>query len=117
MGKTDGTTSIDAKTVTLPGGLNVALRDEIDAEKKEFVGGQFLRYTGILLWYDVKQTEGRIKLDDGYVLEEGVPNTLVVYEHELNCAGKRPWQNLKNINVEFGIVKGWKKKEFFAYNV
>merc|ERR1719375_2799128 len=43
---------VQAKQVSQPGGARVFIQDEADSEKKEFVGGQELRYTGTLKFYD-----------------------------------------------------------------
>merc|ERR1712187_5753 len=106
---------LNAKTVTLPGGGSIAIQDEQDA-KKEFVGGQHLRYSGILKWYDAGKKEGLVILDDGFAMDEKVPKKLPVPEHEINCGGKRPKGLKKDLEVEFGIVKNWKGKHL-CYNM
>jgi len=113
--KHNGRMELSAKHVTAPGGVEIAIQDELDA-KKEFVGGQHARYKGTLEWYDTGKKFGSVIMEAGVELEEAVPKKLQVEEHEVNCGGKRP-QGLKdNIEVEFGIVKNWKGKHL-CYNM
>lgn len=111
-----GRTTLRAKTVTLPGGKLVAVQDEVDAQKKQFVGGQMLRYTGKLKFYNPRQAFGYVVLDDGFQLEEAVPKELRVEESEVNAGGRRPQVWMENIDVEFGIVKN-KRGQYLAYNM
>jgi len=111
-----GRTTLRAKTVTGPGGKLVAVQDDLDAQRKQFVGGQMLRYTGKLKFYNPRQAFGYVVLDDGFQLEEGVPKELRVEEAEVNAGGKRPQVWMENIDVEFGIVKN-KRGQFLAYNM
>jgi len=105
--KTDGTvkTTLRAKHVTLPDGANIALQDEHDRTTKTFVGGQEIRYTGRLKWFDSKKGIGYVSLDEGYELPEPVQGDLLVETNEVNCGpGKKPWM-LDDLAVEFGIWK------------
>merc|ERR1719313_2911501 len=108
-------TSVRAKRVALPGGGAVAIQDQEDAEKKAFVGGQNLRYTGELKFYRARQGYGYVKMDPGFKTSEPVPEEIRVEEAEMNCGGKKPF-GLKEVKVEFGI---WKtpKGAFKAYNM
>jgi len=107
--------TLRANNVTLPGAAPISLQDEEDAEKKAFVGGQHLRYTGTLKFYYSDQGFGYITIDDGYQVPEDMPTELRVERAEVNAAGKQPMQ-MKNIQVEFGI---WKtdKNQYKAYNM
>mmetsp|Transcript_28191 Transcript_28191/g.49206 ORF Transcript_28191/g.49206 Transcript_28191/m.49206 type:complete len:321 (+) Transcript_28191:37-999(+) len=105
-----------AKTVTLPGGGMVALQDEIDAQKKTFVGGQMTRYTGVLKFYNARNKFGYVTIDDGYAMEETVAKEIRVEEPEVNCAGRPPRRYLENLAVEFGIWKN-SKGQHMVYNM
>jgi len=95
--------SLRAKTVTLPGGGSVHLQDEIDAAKKTFIGGQEIRYTGTLKFYNPRSGYGYITVDPGYMVEgSSVPSELRVERSEVNAGGKQP-QWMQNLAVEFGI--------------
>lgn len=111
-----GETKLRAKTVTCPGGEMVALQDEHDAEKKTFIGGQHLRYTGNLKFYDPNRAFGYVTLDDGFALDEPVSKELRVEEQEVNCCGKRPQKYLEKMPVEFGIWKNF-KGAYMVYNM
>jgi len=113
-----GVMTLQAVNVTLPGGAIIALQDAADAEKKEFVGGQNLRYTGKLKFYNPQGPDGGygyVDLDEGYLLPEGVPKSLRVEQSEVNAGGQTPVR-MDDISVEFGI---WKttKGSFKAYNM
>lgn len=110
----NGKTYVRAKNITLPGGANIALQDEIDAAKKTFVGGQHLRYTGTLQFF--KNGFGYITMDDGYALTEDVPKELKVEQAEFNSGTKEPFNIKKKVAVEFGIVKN-QKDQYRAYNM
>jgi len=112
----DGRITLRAKTVTLPGGSMVAVQDNLDAEKKTFIGGQNLRYTGQLKFYNPKQGFGYVTMDEGYQMEEEVRKELRVEEAEVSCGGKRPRRWLEGLSVEFGI---WKTKtgQHLVYNM
>merc|ERR1719436_2327481 len=114
--KDRGAETLRAKFVTMPGGANIAVQDEEDAKTKTFVGGQNLRYTGNLKWYDPKKSLGIVTLDEGYALDSDVPKELQVEEDEVNCGGKRPQVKMEKMAVEFGIYKN-KKGKYLAYNM
>jgi len=99
-----GKTKVRAKAVTLPGGLPVSIQDEADFEKKAFVGGQNVRFSGQLKYYSTKWKEGKVTLDDGYAIDAEVPKELRVEDAEVNCGGKQPF-GMKDVPVEFGIWK------------
>jgi len=109
-------TTLRAKGVTNVGGTPIAVQDEEDAEKKEFLESQSKRYTGTLKFYVPKQGYGYVKIDDGFSLDESVPKELRVEAQEVNCAGKRPTGVLENTAVEFGIVKD-RKGHCVVYNM
>lgn len=110
-----GGTTLRAKNVTQVGGGAVSVQDEIDGEKKEFVGGQDLRYTGTLKFYNPRIGFGYIAIDAGFQLEEGVGTELRVERSEVNAGGRQPsW--MSNIQVEFGIWKT-QKGAYKAYNM
>lgn len=112
--KTKGNT-VHAKEVTLPGGGMIAVQDQQDAEKKTFIGGQNLRYTGVLKFYNPTREFGYITMDDGYALSEPVPKDIRVEKSEINAGGRQP-AAMKELQVEFGI---WKtpKGVYKAYNM
>jgi len=113
--KATQTYQVRAKMVTLPGGGNIAVQDDLDAEKKTFVGGQHTRYTGMLKFYDAAQGFGYIKMDEGYALDEDVGKEVRVERAEVNAGGRQPI-NMKETQVEFGIWKT-KKDAYKAYNM
>jgi len=110
------TTSLRAKMVTNVGGAAIALQDQLDAEKKEFLGSQSQRYKGMLKFYVPKQGYGYVAIDEGLSLGEDAPKELRVEEPEVNCGGKRPTSFMENTPVEFGIVKN-KKGQYMVYNM
>jgi len=114
--KTPGKIYVRAKAVTLPGGARIAVQDEMDAEKKQFVGGQHLRYSGKLQWYSVQRDFGYVTMDDGFVMDEAVPKSIKVEVSEVNSGGKPIPTKMKDVQVEFGIVKT-RKGEFRCYNM
>lgn len=115
----NGQAALRAKTVTLPGGANVCVQDELDAQKKTFVGPQDSRYTGVLKFYNARAGYGYITVDSQFVGqgEEGnqVPTEVRVERAEVNAGGKQA-QWMQNLSVEFGI---WKtaRGDCKAYNV
>ncbi|CAE8651102.1 unnamed protein product, partial [Polarella glacialis] len=108
-------TTLRAKTVTMPGGALIALQNSVDAEKKSFVGGQDLRYTGKLKFYDPRAGFGYVSLDPGFTVEEGVPGDLRVERAEVNAGARQPIM-MDNMDVEFGI---WKTRRgaYKVYNM
>lgn len=113
--KRSGTWTLKSKAVSAPGGAFIAIQDELDAQHKQFVGGQHLRYTGQLQFFSVKRGFGWLAMDDGYALTEPVPKELRVDLPEVNAGGKQP-VGMKDIAVEFGIMKG-KRGDYKAYNM
>jgi len=107
--------TLKAKSVSLPGGAPVAVQDDLDAEQKTFIGGQHLRYTGQLQFFSPKRGFGWITLDDGFALSEPVPKELRVDVTEVNAGGRQA-PGMKDIAVEFGIMKT-KKGVFKGYNM
>jgi len=107
--------TISAKSVCLPGGARVAVQDALDADRT-FVGGQYLRYTGKLKFYNAKRGFGWIAIDDGYAYDrEGVPKEIRCERSEMNAGGAQAGYQ-KEVQVEFGI---WvtHREQFKAYNV
>jgi len=108
---------IRAKAVSLPGGKPIAIQDAFDAEKKTFVGGQHLRYTGVLEWYSVPRQFGYVKMDDGFDLGgEPVPNSVKVEMAEVNSGGEEIPTRMKDVPVEFSIWKT-QKGDYRVYNM
>lgn len=97
-----GLTTVRAKNVTLMGGTNIAMQDDVDAQEKTFVGGQHLRYTGTLKFFNPIKGFGYVTMDQGYDVDSSVPNDLRVETSEVNSGGKRPMP-MQNVAVEFGI--------------
>jgi len=112
--KTGGST-LRATNVTLVGGMSVALQDELDAGEKHFVGGQHLRYTGMLKFYSPRHQFGYIVMDQGYDVDASVPNEMRVDLEEVNAAGQQP-VHMQNIAVEFGIFQN-EKGQYKGYNM
>lgn len=107
-------TTLRAKFVTLVGGTNIAMQDDVDAEEKQFVGGQHLRYTGTLKFFNPYRGFGYVILDQGYDIDPSVPSDLKVELSEVNAGGKRPLP-MQNLAVEFGIWK--KQRTYLVYNM
>lgn len=110
-----GKTTVCAKAVTLPGGGAIEMQDDNDA-KKQFVGGQFLRYSGTLKFFLDKKGFGYVTIDEGYdYAGEDVPKEIRVELAEMNAGGKQP-AVMKDVQVEFGI---WKTEKgiYKAYNM
>lgn len=97
-------TTLRAKEVTLVGGTNIAMQDDVDAQTKTFVGGQHLRYTGTLKFFSPRHGFGYVVMDQGYDVDASVPSELRVETSEVNAGGKRPVP-MENLSVEFGIWK------------
>jgi len=108
---------VRAKNVSAPGGKPIAIQDQVDAEKKTFVGGQNLRYTGKLQWYCPFRAFGYVDMDEGFdTAGEKVPKNIRAEKAEVNSGGKDLPGKIKAIQVEFGIWKT-QKGEFRAYNM
>lgn len=107
--------TIRARNVTLVGGMNVAIQDDLDAQQKAFVGGQHLRYTGMLKFYSPRHGFGMVTIDQGYDVNPNVPNELRVETAEVNAGGTQPVR-MDDIAVEFGI---WKSQRgmYKVYNM
>jgi len=114
--KDKGVQTLRAKYVTMPGGAPVAVQDEADAKNKTFVGGQNLRYTGTLKFYDPQRAIGYVTMDDGFAVDADVPKELMVEEIEVNAGGKRPQVRMEKLAVEFGIYKT-KQGKHLVYNM
>lgn len=110
-----GVWTLKSRSVTMPGGVMIAVQDDLDAQQREFVGGQHLRYTGQLQFFSPKRGFGWLTMDDGYALTEPVPKELRVDLPEVNAGGRQP-PFIRDIPVEFGIVKT-KRGGFKAYNM
>jgi len=111
----NGKQTVVATNVTLPGGKPVEVQDEVDG-KRQYVGGQFLRYSGTLKFFKDKQGFGYVDIDDGFDYGgEKVPKSIRVETPEINSGGKAP-SFVKDIQVEFGIMKT-KAGDYKAYNM
>jgi len=100
--------------VSLPGGGNIAIQDDKDAQK-EFIGNKESRYTGHLKFFDPKGGYGYINVDKSNGLGDDVPKQLRVETAEVNAGGRAP-NRMKDLKVEFGIWKT-KKDKHKAYNM
>merc|ERR1719172_254361 len=103
--------TLRASNVTMAGGLNVAVQDDIDAQEKDFVGGQHLRYTGTLKFFNPRLGFGYVTMDQGYDVDASVPSDLRVETMEVNSGGRRPLP-MQNIAVEFGIWKDERRGKY-----
>lgn len=116
-------TTLRGKDVSLVGGTNIAMQDDIDSQEKEFVGGQHLRYTGTLKFFDPRKGFGYVTMDQGYDVPADVPGDLKIETVEVNAAGQRP-THMRDLPVEFGIykranppAKGGASGIFLVYNM
>ena len=96
--------TLRADNVTLVGGMNIAVQDDLDAQEKTFVGGQHLRYTGNLKVFNPRIGFGYVTIDEGFDVEPGTPKQIRVETAEVNAGGRQP-QFMENLAVEFGIWK------------
>lgn len=110
-----GGTTIRAKNVTMVGGMSVQLQDDLDAQQKQFVGGQHLRYTGTLKFFTPRHGFGYVVMDQGYDIDPSVPAELRVETSEVNAGGRQP-RFMENLAVEFGI---WRtpRMSYKVYNM
>mmetsp|Transcript_77937 Transcript_77937/g.210768 ORF Transcript_77937/g.210768 Transcript_77937/m.210768 type:complete len:365 (-) Transcript_77937:151-1245(-) len=97
-----GGTTVRAKNVTMVGGMSIAMQDDLDAQQKQFVGGQHLRYTGTLKFFTPRHGFGYVVMDQGYDVDPSVPSELRVETSEVNAGGREP-RFMENLAVEFGI--------------
>jgi len=97
-----GRTTIRATKVTLVGGTSIAMQEDVDSQEKTFVGGQHLRYTGTLKFFNPRRGFGYVTMDQGYDVDASVPLDLRVEREEVNAGGQRPMP-MQNLAVEFGI--------------
>lgn len=107
--------TLRVKDVTLPGGGQIAMQDELDAQEKTFLGGQHLRYTGTLRQYNPRLGYGVVIMDPGYDIDASVPAELRVEREEVNAGGQQAVY-MENLAVEFGI---WREASgrFKVYNM
>merc|ERR1712060_952940 len=111
---------VHACNVSGPGGKRIQCQDDNDAKQKEFVGGQFLRYSGTLKFYLDKKGYGYIDIDDGFDYQgEKVPKQIRVEKSEMNAGPGNQAKMMKDVQVEFGIwmKEGVTPKVYKAYNV
>jgi len=114
-GEKNGVHQISAVNVKNLDGTAIGVQNEFDA-KKEFVGGQNLRYTGTCKFYIPKRGFGYIEIDDGFQYDkEGVPKEIRCEQSEMNAAGAQAGF-IKMTPVDFGIWKT-RKGAYKAYNV
>jgi len=113
-GDKNGQTTIRACNVSQLDGAPVSVQDEQD-EKKVYVGGKSLRYTGTLKFYNPKRGFGCVLVDNDIELEGGVPKELRVETSEVNAGGKQP-SEMNDVEVEFGIWRT-KKGAYKVYNM
>jgi len=110
-----GVMTLQAQAITSPTGESISVQDESD-DKKTFVGGKNLRYTGTLKFFVPKRGYGYIKIDPGFIYDkEGVPEEIRVETAEMNCGGGNP-KYTTDLKVEFGIWVS-KKGAFKGYNI
>lgn len=107
--------TLRAKNVTMMGGMNIAIQDDLDSQQKAFIGGQHLRYTGTLKFFSPRHGFGYVVMDQGYDVDPTVPSELRVEVTEVNAGGKQPVR-MENLAVEFGI---WRSQRgmFKVYNM
>jgi len=116
MKKKDGkdTFVLKAKEVSLPGGEKIALQEEVDA-KKEFIGDKHMRFLGNVKFFDSMKGFGYVKIQEGYAIEDDIPNEFRVDREEVNSGDDLPRLN-ENMEIEFGIQKST-KGIYSCYNV
>eukprot|EP00931_Biecheleriopsis_adriatica_P088985 TRINITY_DN63197_c0_g1_i1.p1 TRINITY_DN63197_c0_g1~~TRINITY_DN63197_c0_g1_i1.p1 ORF type:complete len:359 (-),score=78.02 TRINITY_DN63197_c0_g1_i1:128-1204(-) len=110
-----GINALRATNVTMVGGLNIAMQDELDATEKTFVGGQHLRYTGTLKFFSPRHGFGFVQMDQGYDVDASVPSELRVDHEEVNAGGQQA-VHMKNLAVEFGIYRT-DRGQYKVYNM
>jgi len=98
-----------ASNVSLPGGEAIALQEEVE-DKREYIGGKEMRYTGSIKWYHTTQGYGFITLDKA---ESGVTEVKVNRE-EVSGGHAIPLHT--GLQVEFGLSKN-KTGTIAAYQV
>lgn len=108
--------SLRAKYVTRPGGVTVAIQEELDSSMKTFVGGQHMRYRGVVKFYNPKTGYGYVTRDDASGLDPEVPKELRLEEQEVNAGGKKLKRFIDGIQVEFGIWRS-PKGHYNVYNM
>jgi len=107
--------TLRAKHVTMVGGINISVQDDLDAQEKSFVGGQHLRYTGTLKFFTPKHGFGYVVMDQGYDVDPSVPSEIRVDREEVNAGGQNP-VFMENLAVEFGIYKNL-RGQYKVYNM
>jgi cold shock CspA family protein len=116
-GPARGTAKLNAAFVTFPGGEAIAVQDASDAQSKTFIGGQAVRYTGTLKFFETQAGFGYITVDSGFQPVDGVeiPHEVRVERVEVNCGNENP-SPMQNIAVEFGL---WRtsRGSYQAYNM
>lgn len=105
---------LKAKDVCQPGGDKFSLQQEVD-EQKDFVGHKDMRFLGNVKFFDWQKGFGYVKLQEGYAVDEDVPNELRVDREEINAGNDCPRLD-KEMEIEFGIQKS-KKGIYSCYNV
>ena len=92
------------------GGDPIALQDEID-NKREFVGERSLRFLGNVKFYDFNQGFGYVRLQDGYDIDDDVPEEFRIDRAEITSGEDGSVPRLRpGMEIEFGIFKTQKGK-------
>jgi len=110
-----GGNTVRAKNVTMLGGMSIQLQDDLDAQQKQFVGGQHLRYTGTLKFFTPRHGFGYVHMDAGYDIDASIPLDLRVETAEVNAGGHQP-RFMQNLAVEFGIWRD-QRGSYKVYNM
>ncbi len=103
--KRDGQHQMRAKNLTLKGGEKVSLQEDVD-EKRVFVGERSLRYLGNVKFYNFNEGWGYVTLQQGYDIDDDVPEDLRIYRSEITPSADGAAPRLqKGMEIEFGPEK------------
>lgn len=114
--KREGKWQVRATNCSNLGGESISLQDEID-DKREFVGEKSLRFLGNVKFYDFNQGFGYVCLQEGYDIDDAVPDEFRIDRAEIATGEDGTLARLcPGMEIEFGIFKT-KKDKYACYHV